>query len=159
MGGGGMSTHWSLGVLVGLPIMLVLTGAALVTGITMIRKSHDMDDIDGPFAKWGGLAIVAAAVITLAVAASPAGYYPYSAEYHQWRPVSGTVTQVSSRIISDGSSSVSQRFVVKIKGRDSFYGCDDTRCSTIKPGDTVHLSCKREWQYASVPGYGCRWAS
>jgi hypothetical protein len=94
------------------------------------------------------------ALVLVALAASPIGYYPYDSEYHQWRSVSGEVQDVSSRLIG-GNKTVSQRFVVKIDGHA--FGVDDTRASLLKKGDTVSLRCKREWQYAAESGWACRW--
>jgi hypothetical protein len=144
-----MGAHWSLGVLIGLPIFILLLVALLGFGVVAAIAGE------------AGLAAgsIGSAVVLAVVLLSPLGYYPYATEYHKWQPVSGTVTAVSNRLISDGDKGMNQRFVVKLQGEDLYYGCDDTRCSTIKVGDTVHLSCKREWQYASVSGYGCRWNS
>ncbi|WP_159540834.1 hypothetical protein [Aeromicrobium sp. 9AM] len=103
-------------------------------------------------ASWASLGI---AIVVTIIAAW--GFYPYSAEYHQWRTVSGDVTDVNSRILSTGKSSINQRFVVEIDGQA--YGCDDTRCASVKVGDVLTISCKREWQYAGVDGYGCNFVS
>lgn len=152
-----MSAHWSIGVLVGAPLLLILFGALAGFGVWLLHKSRTADAFDMIEIKV--LAIAGLSIAGLVAVLSILGFYPYKGEYHQWRPVQGTVTQVSSRIISDGSDSVNQRFVLKVGDGAQLYGCDDTRCATVKVGDMVALLCKREWQYASVSGYGCRWAS
>lgn len=151
-----MSTHWSLGFLVGTPICLVVIAALLLSGRYCIRRSRSIrDDFDRKSLSALGIGLLCVGVIVSVVTALT--LFPYRAEYHQWRPVSGRVTQSASRLIPAGSRSVQQRFVVEVNGR--LYGCDDTRCATVQVGDTINLYCIREWQYASVSGYGCRWAS
>lgn len=93
-------------------------------------------------------------LLTLAVTGITA--WPWEAQYHQWRPVDGTVDQISSRMIADGEA-MSQRFVVVIDNQQ--YAIDDTRASLLKVGDQVSLMCIKEWVWASTPGDACNWVS
>lgn len=93
-------------------------------------------------------------LITLIISAIV--FWPYEAQYHQWRPITGQVQQISSRMIADGKA-MSQRFGVVIDGQP--YAVDDTRASLLKVGDRVSLMCIKEWQWASTPGDACRWVS
>lgn len=85
--------------------------------------------------------------------------YPFSYDYHHWVVKEGEVSQVSSRIISDGSSGISQRFVVVLDGQA--LGVDDTRASLLRVGDHVRLKCKKEFEWGTAEtsqGWGCKWA-
>ena len=145
------SGPWTLGVWVWTPICLVLVAALIALGRAFwrARDGRNLDRVEGAVFAIGSWALAATFVIGTAV-----GMYPYDSEYHQWRAVSGEVQQVSNRMISDGKA-MSQRYVVVIGGQP--FGIDDTRASLIKAGDTVSLSCKREWQYAAQSGWACRW--
>ncbi len=84
-------------------------------------------------------------------------YWPLSADFHKYYPVTGTVQTVDSRLIGNGDSGVSQRFVVVLKESGQPFAIDDTRATLLKPGDSVKLRCKREFEFNSVPGWGCKW--
>jgi hypothetical protein len=141
---------WSLGVLIGVPllgvILLVLLGFALWC---LVEAELGV-----------GLSALGVAGVIVGVALSPLGYYPYGAEYHQWRDVSGVVADTGSRFLpsSDGKAT-EQKIVVRYAGSDLDFGCQDTRCALVKKGDTLDLRCKRTWQYQSVSGYDCRFVS
>lgn len=137
---------WSLGVLIGVPILIVLL--LICAGWIGVSLSQDAG------LAWIG---VVAAVIILAFAAW--AYYPYNAEYHKWNTVSGEVTAISSRLLTTGSDdnkSINQRFVVTFADGAN-RSCDDTRCALVKVGDFLELQCKRHWQYAGVDGYDCNY--
>jgi hypothetical protein len=156
------TTHWTLSFLIGTPLWILALLACLVVSArafvywrrhkgephrwTTLFTANDAKQIS----IWS---LVAFAVL-LVIALSPLAYYPYKVEFHQWRPVTGKVTEVSKRLIAQDKS-MSERYVLVIDGQP--YGVDDTRASLVKVGDTVSLSCKRDWQYASVPGWVCRW--
>jgi hypothetical protein len=36
------------------------------------------------------------------------------------------------------------------------YGCTDTRCALVEPGDYLKLACKKAWEYGSTDGWDCR---
>lgn len=138
---------WSLGVLIGVPVcvLLVLIGLA-IAGFLFYDGEPGM-----------GVVGIACVVTCIGVVLSPIGYYPFDAEYHQWRKVSGVVEDSGSRLLasSDGKAT-EQKIVVRFAGSDLDFGCQDTRCALIKKGDTLDLKCKRAWQYQSVSGYDCR---
>lgn len=141
-------THWSLGVLVTLPIMAFLTLAVLILLIWFIMIQKQDGDFVFPI-------VVAAICLAALVIGNLIGFYPYQARYHQWRLVEGTVQKVSSRLITTGDKTMAQRYVVVIDGQP--YGVDDTRASLLHKGDHIKLSCKPEFQLFSVPGEACRW--
>ena len=148
------SGSWSLGTLIGLPVGIIVTVAFLAAGAYLIRTSRRNDAFDpGEMLVFGGTSTLIGAVI-LGLLLSPLGMYPYDSEYHQWREVSGTVERIESRQIADGNG-MSERYVFVIAGQP--FGIDDSRAAVAEEGDTVTLRCKREWQYASESGWGCRW--
>jgi hypothetical protein len=87
------------------------------------------------------------------------GMYPWKAEYHQWRPVSGVVETVDSRILPAGESSMEQKFVVRFKGNLQQYGVLDTRAAGVKPGDVLSVACVRRWQWSGAHGFDCNFVS
>jgi len=150
-----LETKWALDMLIGAPLLGVVLTALLVMAVlgwwSAIR--------DGGTNKYGWTAQrMAATWSTVALAfllpLALLAYYPYKAEYHQWRTVDGTVSEVGNRLLGTGSG-MEQRYVLVIDGQP--YGVDDTRASLVKVGDEVHLRCIRDWQYASTPGWVCRW--
>lgn len=147
------SGSWSLGVLIGGPfaVLFMLLGlAALVVGVLMQRDAGDGWPYIG-----GAIAYLLALGLFLA---SPLCYWPFSAEYHQWRDVSGTVQQIDKRLIGSGDG-MEEKFVVRLEGTSQQFACDDTRCAQVRVGDSLSLSCKRAWQYTGTDGYDCRFIS
>lgn len=144
--------EWSLGVLVGLPVVLTIVIGGLIIGGLCIRRwlnGHSDDEV--ALAGFGALALAFITGLIYGIA-----MIPWSAEYHQWRPVAGQVQQVDSRLVETSSGDgVRERYVVVIDGRP--YAVDDTRAALLKTGDQVSLMCIREWEWASDPGYACRW--
>lgn len=151
------NTYWSLGVLVGLPIAGIFTIAAITAIVIGARLPKRTDD---PYAtiERPRRFTLACAIPSLIVILGIAGLamWPWSAEYHQWRPVSGSIAEVQSRLLSAGDNGGSnQKFVVRFTGNRQEYSCEDTRCALLKPGQHLELTCIRAWQYAGTPGYSC----
>lgn len=144
-----MNTSWSLGVLIGLPILGLVALGILAWIVFWFWEG------DGTGPAVGGIVTL---LIVAGVALSPLGYYPYKAEYHQWRPQSGVVAEINKRLVASGDG-MSEKIVIVYKGSSTEYGCEDTRCALVKVGDSVDLKCKRSWQYASVSGYNCRFVA
>lgn len=148
-----MDAQWTLGVLIGLPLtVLVLIGSALL-GLWLWKRwresgSYIAEDY------WMG-AIGCLIVFVVVLLGGLVAYFPYEAQYHQWRTISGTVEKIDKRLIAEDKG-MAERYVLMIDGQP--YGVDDTRAATVEPGDQVSIKCRRDWQYASVPGWVCRWA-
>lgn len=87
------------------------------------------------------------------------GMYPWHAEYHQWRPVSGVVATTDSRLLAAGDGSTEQKFVVTFVDNPIQYGVLDTRAASVRPGDRLDISCVRRWQQAGTDGYDCLFGS
>jgi hypothetical protein len=146
------------GYVVGMIIVIVLSALAVLIGLAA-GALFGPDDRDK-------LVSIPGAIIGIvcggAVAALCWGIFtwatwpPFSPQYHTYVPVTMTVKEVSSRFISDGGGSVNQR--VAITSADgTIYGCDDTRCTTLQPGQVVTLLCVKEWEGNGVPGEVCNW--
>lgn len=138
----------SLGVLIGLPVAGLLVLVCLVVIALAVRVRF----VDGDWGDAGLLAAAAALAMVAIVAITGFAMWPWTAEYHEWQPVAGTVTDTSSRLLGDDKST-SQYYAMEINGQT--YRCDDTRCATVKTGDHLDLTCKREWQFAGTPGWDC----
>lgn len=144
-----MSSTPSMGLVIGLPIMAVIVLILVAVGILMFR-------VDDPYGDLMPLGFGALILAVLIMGATAFAMWPYSSEYHEWRPTSGTVAGISSRMVSAGDSSMEQRFVVMFTdGRQR--ACDDTRCATVKTGDVLSLKCKRAYQWSASPGWDCNW--
>lgn len=87
------------------------------------------------------------------------GMYPWQAEYHQWRPVTGVVATTDSRLLAAGDGSTEQKFVVTFVDNPIQYGVLDTRAASVRPGDRLDISCVRRWQQAGTDGYDCLFGS
>lgn len=138
----------SLGLMVGLPIGILVTVLCLIFGVGIawsLRKE------EWYWSLWAfGLAIF----VGLATAGA---MYPFKKEYHYWQTVSGQVTSINKRLLSNSGGGMDERFVLHMAdGR--IRSCDDTRCAGLKVGDTVELRCKKKWQYQGTDGWDCNWA-
>jgi hypothetical protein len=80
----------------------------------------------------------------------------FDLQYHSWRPVSGTVAEIGTRLLGSDKST-DQVYAVRLVEDATVYRCDDTRCSLVHAGDRIQLRCIREWQYASTSGWRCRY--
>lgn len=138
-------THWTLGVLIGLPIAIIVAFAVLVVAV-----------IAGLAKEWGTLAGCLGVLAVIAIITGFA-FWPYESEYHQWRPHHGTIAAVQSRLVSAGDNGMNQKFVVRFEGNHQEYAVEDTRASLLKKGDKLTISCKKTWQWSAAPGYDCRW--
>lgn len=139
---------WTLGILILLPILIVATLVFLIAGIVWVVSKWDLDTFD----RVPGWGMIILAVVILGCTAL--GFYPYKAEYHQYVTKVGTVKSIKSRLLGS-SDSFQQKFVAEFTdGRK--LGCEDTRCALVKPGDTLIMACKRQWQYAGTDGYDCK---
>lgn len=144
------SGPWSLGTLIWLPILALIVLVCVVAAVAAWRA-------DEPGFSIG--AVLVAFVFVGCTALPQIGMYPYKAEYHQWRDVSGTVDKIDRRLISK-SDSMEDKFVIRFEDSNGAqFGCDDTRCASVEEGDALTLSCKRAWQYTGTDGYDCRFVS
>jgi len=138
---------WVIGNVVGAILILATLLYLVWANIT--------DDLDGERGIWVVGGIVA---LIIQIGVNVFWNFPFDMAYHSYRPVSGVVEDINSRFLSSNSGkSTEQKYAVRFKGSDQIYGCMDTRCSLAKKGDHLQLACERQWQYASVSGYDCRY--
>src|SRR5215210_5246360 len=106
--------RWSLGTLVGFPVLvLVCLVLAVVAALCWVwfrseMRSQSTMASPGEALAFAGLATF---VFLLIVVLTAVGMWPYKAEYHQWRTTAGTVTDVDSRLLSSGDGGPTERFV------------------------------------------------
>lgn len=143
-------SHWTLGVLVGMPLAVgaVAVGVAIaVAGVTVWRRDRNSEVF------WGGVVTVVVTVLVAGVA-----MWPWQLEYHEWRPVGGTVDGVNPPVWTVTLSG-DQWFAVRLQGDAQAYSCVDVRCALLKRGDHLEMMCKRRWQFVGTPGYQCEFVS
>lgn len=101
---------------------------------------------------------IVTALIVVGIALSGIGvafaYYPWRAEFWQWRSVSGEVESIESRFTGTGDGT-SQEYVAVIDG--IARRLTDPRAAMLAPGDHVDLMCKQSWQYGAASINVCRW--
>lgn len=134
---------WTLGTYFFWPFMVfgLFLIAAGTIGVAITRDSD--------------VAKVAILPGVLVVLASGFFYWPvFDSSFHRLYPVQGTVTSISSRLISNDKS-VSQRYVIRFAEGPDLFGCDDSRCSAATLGAHVKLLCKKQWQFRGTPGWVC----
>lgn len=136
-------------------IPLLIVALAVATYLFRRWEITERGDRYGDPAIAKGLWITMLAGIVLASAGLWWGMYPWKAEYHQWRPVTGRVTTVDSRMVPAGEHGMEQKFVVMFDGNPQQYGVIDTRAAGVKPGDQLTITCVRRWQWAGEHGYDC----
>lgn len=144
-----MDVSPSLGLSLGLPLAIVGILALVAVAYYLLRVSPAYD------ARGWGICILACALALVVLT----GWrmWPWEYEYHSWRNETGQIAEISSRLIGS-SSSLQQKFVVRFTdGRER--GCEDTRCSLLREGDTLTLRCKRSWQFAGTDGWDCAYVS
>lgn len=149
-----LSTGFIVGTIVAVLLLLILVGLRIFAGWYFSdewKKTAYKGDVKA--ARW--LKILNNALVGVVIASSAAAYFPWTAQYHVYKPVSGKIQAIGSRIISDGGKSVNQRFGVQIGNQ--LYGCDDTRCAELQAGEDVTLMCIRQWQWNANSGWVCNW--
>ena len=153
-----MNYRWSLGTLIGLPVLIILFAFLIWLGIWLLRKSKRvLSSSDERPVWWCGIAsFICAGLLFLMTLI---GMWPYSAEYHQWQETTGVVQKIDSRLLASGDGGgTTQRFVVTFTdGRQR--SCDDTRCSQVEEQDELTLFCKRAYQWTGTHGYDCTYGS
>lgn len=151
-------TQTDTSYLIGLIIMAIVTGLFLAGGLiwwgwdgagTMKHPRRGLSFLQGAGFTLAGWIVCWG---LFAWAAWP----PLPGAYNSYQPVTGTVKQVSSRFIAgeaSGSGST-QKFAVQLTSGQT-YGCNDTRCSVLKPGQDVTLLCEKVFQFNAAEGWDC----
>ena len=147
-------SHPSLGLIVTFPLMILLFVGLIVFGFCL--RNREWDTFDDDLRRW--LPRITWALAAVVFIGTVLGMYPYKAEYHKWQNISGTITSTNSRFLAK-QSGTDQKFVITFQGSDQQFGCNDTRCSTLREGDWAEITCKRVFQLFGTPGYDCNFVS
>jgi len=142
---------WSLELITGL---LCAAGVVLVCVILARYWSWqaDHDTYDPQFYVVLSRGAIWLAILTPILAA--AFTFPWEKQYHYWDDKAGVVAEIEARLLKDGDG-MSEKYAVRFEGSTQEYGCEDTRCSLVKPGDTLTLRCIRVWEYSGTDGWDC----
>lgn len=146
-------TGGTVATLICIPILLLILGAGLVWALRYARRNHDTGNDGEEFAA-KILAAALGVIMGITLLATWWGMYPWRWEYHEWRPVSGTVASVDSRL-NRTDSGMEDKFVVTFEGSRQQYGVLDTRAATLRCGDRLSITCVRRWQWSGTHGYDC----
>lgn len=87
------------------------------------------------------------------------GMWPWDSAHHTYVEYNGSVVQTNSRLLSNGNSGTDQKFAIQLAGSNQVYGCADTRCSLVQPGDVVTLACIQVYQLNATDGLDCNFVS
>ena len=143
-------SHWSAAFIISvvfLVILLAICVAAFIFGLYLGKHS------DGRYFTIG--ASVSAVIILILYGIF---WFPFHGEYHQYQKIQGTVETVNKRLVSSGESSMEEKLVVTYDSGIQ-VGCLDTRCASLKAGDTLTMNCIRRYEWFSTSGYDCRFVS
>lgn len=150
-----MHAYWDQGLILALWIFGLIAVLSVILGVSGLVSAirHNGEG-------WGAPAMIASlGLIAVSALAMVLAWFPFGAQYNRYVPVSGRVTNISSRFISDGSNSVNQRFVVTF-ANGLQRSCDDSRCALVKPGGTLTVTCERDFQFnAPAEGWNCNFVS
>lgn len=150
----------SIGYIVGTSVAAVLTVAAVVAAFRLAAWRRRELASNNPYGEAGlarGFTILAvAAAVAVVVGWVGIAWPPLDMDYHRYSTVTGTVTSVEKRLVSDGEG-MSEKYVVQLEGDTQQYGCLDTRCSAIKENEDVELSCLRVWAWYGSDGFDCEY--
>jgi hypothetical protein len=149
----GEYTVGTIATMIAVPVLLLAALGTVVAMLVRRRRATESDDRRGY-----GLAAIGAGVAAVVITgATWWGMYPWRAEYHEWRSVSGVVEFVDSRLLATGDNdgSVEDKFVVIFEGNPQQYGVLDTRAASVRPGDTLTITCVRQYQRSGSHGYDC----
>lgn len=142
---------WSGSVTMGLPV-LVVVAIALTLSIIFFRKLGQRNSDIIP--EMTALSVIVFVCLIALVTISGFAFYPFKGDYHRYQPISGKIQTIDDRFM------VASQYMVYTFDTGLTVRCDDSRCVTTKPGDTVRLLCTKEHQYGSpleIDGWGCRW--
>lgn len=146
-----VTTGETIAALILVPLLALVLGTV---GVLVFKYwQRNTDDFDRPMfcAMW----VVCALGVVACVVGLWWGMYPWKADYHQWRPISGVVATADSRLLGNGQGGMEDKFVVTFEGNPQQYGVLDTRAATVRPGDLLTITCVKRWQWSGTHGFDC----
>lgn len=144
-------TIWTMALVPFLIVVCVVIATITFLMWRHLRRVEDPDDTGFALGAW----LVSTLVALLIGLSLWWGMYPWKADYHEWRAVSGTVEQINHRLTSTGEKSMEDKYVVKFWGNTQQYGVLDTRMATVEEGDDLVITCVRRYQWSGTHGYDC----
>lgn len=143
----------SIGYVVGTSVagLVVLFCLLVVAGGVYLKKTEGEGLGIASGGLFGALAVTALWVLL--------AFPPFDMDYHRYDTEKGTVESIDKRLVSDGESGMSEKYVVRFEGRSDQLGCLDTRCADVKKGDSLELTCVKVWQWYGTPGHDCEFVS
>jgi uncharacterized membrane protein YccC len=142
------------GTIAAVVVLLVLI-VCFVVALLWLRNSDHYDR---------GLALATTIGCGLACVATVLAWlwssWPLSYDYHHWITKRVTVTDTSSRLLTDSNGNINQKFVVRAAD-GAYYGINDTRASLVREGARVVLRCKKAYEFGTprdAQGWDCKWA-
>jgi hypothetical protein len=146
----GIEGTWSLQFIIGL-ILVTLT-LFLLLAVAVFAAKHWNSEF-GPLWTVGALICIP---ILLGVTACVT--FPWESQYHRYEPKVGKVFQVDKRLVKQGEG-MQEKLVVQFADLPGQWGCEDTRCASVRPGDMLALRCIKRWDYSASEGYDCRFVA
>lgn len=146
-----LQPYWNPGVLWGTGILVLIMIATLIGGIAYIHTDRYNRGWDA-LTMLGALAVEFALLLVV--------WFPFQTDYLKHQVIGGRVAAVSSRFLASGTNGggSTQKFAVQLIN-GTVVGCNDTRCSLLKPGDEVELYCTKSWQWGGTAGWDCNWGA
>lgn len=86
--------------------------------------------------------------------------WPFAYEYHHWIDKEGEVARVTKRLVPNGDSGMQEKIVIQMANDRGIYGITETRAALLRAGDTVHIKCKKAYDFGvprSSHGWDCKW--
>jgi hypothetical protein len=146
----GIEGTWSLGFLIG--IILVTLAVLVLLAIALAAAKHWNKE----FAPVWCVGAIASITILLGVTACVT--FPWESQYHRFEPKVGEVQAIDKRLVRSGEG-MQEKLVVRFSGIPGQFGCEDTRCASVRTGDMLALRCIKRWDYSASDGYDCRFVA
>jgi len=142
-----VDTSYVVGIIVTCVFLLLALAGSVATGIAAESV-------------WIGVgAWVASSAVIVGLFALIA-WPPWPGQYNSYAPKSGIVAHVGNRFIASDTNGggSTEKFAVQFTNGQT-YGCNDTRCSVLRPGQAVTLLCERVFQWNSSQGWDCNFGA
>lgn len=138
------------------PVVLLILAVIAAAAAVMVPRASSPRDRQA--LRW--IAGAAAAVLVAVAALTWWGMYPWRAEYHEWRQVTGIIDDVAARRVAAGDKGATEdKYAVRFAGDARQYGVLDTRMANARRGDRLTITCVRQYQWAGTHGYDCQFVA
>jgi hypothetical protein len=152
----GIEGTWSFGFIIGLIVVAVLLAICGIVALVGLAWRTHADSYDKGAALATAIGGFVAAVLVAGVTACAT--FPWESAYHRYEPKVGEVQAIDKRLVPSGEG-MEEKMVVRFANVPGQWGCEDTRCALVKPGDNLALRCIKRWDYSATDGYDCRFVA